>query len=105
MTGRDRAGLDITGLMLEYSERKLAALDKLDGYIFKSRSPSCGLNSTPVFIDGRCITETSRGLFAREFCKRYSNLPVIEDSELESAQQRDDFIRKVMHGSRARGAS
>lgn len=103
MTGRDQPTLDVTAQILEYTRRKLASLTHLDGYVFKSRSPSCGLDSTPVFIDGRCVTDTGRGVFAREFCKQFPELPVIEDSALESAQQLRAFIECVQQRHAERG--
>jgi len=102
MTGRDNPTLDVTEQILEYTRRKLEQLTHLDGYVFKSRSPSCGLNSTPVFIDGHCVSDTSRGLFAREFCRRFPDLPVIEERALESVDQRRAFIDRVQLHHRTR---
>lgn len=95
LTGRDDASVDITGIMHQYCKNKPAELAELAGFIFKSRSPSCGLNSTPVFIDGRCITENSRGVFARRLCAVYPELPVIEDCDLDEPALLQDFIRRV----------
>ena len=93
LTGRDDPAIDVTNLMLNYCKRKPAELSDLCGYVFKSRSPSCGLNSTPVFLDGICATDTSRGVFARAMCKAYPGLPVIEETELENALE--SFIKAV----------
>lgn len=96
VSGRDDHTLDITEIMMAYSKRRPAELNALAGFIFKSRSPSCGLNSTPVFINNECVTETSRGVFAREFCKYYPRLPVIEDSELKDKHRLENFIQSVL---------
>ena len=95
LTGRDDASLDVTNIMQRYCNTKPAELDHLSGFIFKSRSPSCGLNSTPVFIDGLCVTETARGVFARRLCEAYPNLPVIEDNELEDKNLLGKFIQLI----------
>ena len=95
LTGRDDPELDITRIMQQYCTTRPAQLDQLSGFIFKSRSPSCGLNSTPVFIDGNCITENSRGIFARAFCEHYPMLPVIEDIALTDNYKIEDFIKAV----------
>ncbi len=95
LTGRDDPSLDITELMQQYCITKPAELKHLSGFIFKSRSPSCGLNSTPVFIDGSCVSETSRGMFARSLCETYPDLAVIEDSELENQRLLKTFIATV----------
>lgn len=96
LIGRDNSLLDITGLMQDYCKTRPAGLNHLSGFIFKSRSPSCGLNSTPVFINEQCVTETGRGIFAKTLCKTYPNLPVIEDTELEVKYQLECFIQAVL---------
>ena len=95
MTGRDSPGLDITGQMQAYCDTRTAGLSRLCGYVFKSRSPSCGLDSTPVFIDGVCLTETSRGLFARAITAAWPEMPVIEETGLESNQEYERFVDRV----------
>jgi len=82
LIGRDDASIDVTDIMQRYCETKPAALSQLSGFIFKNRSPSCGLGSAPVFIHGRCVSETGRGVFAKALHNRYPELPVIEDSQL-----------------------
>jgi len=95
LIGRDDPNIDITELMLDYCQNKIPELKELDGFIFKSRSPSCGLHSTPVFIDGDCITETSSGVFVRAVQATYSNLPMIEEIQLESPDVMNEFIKSV----------
>lgn len=97
LVGRDNPDIDITETMQKYCNAKTPQLNQLAGYIFKSRSPSCGLNSTPVFIDGRCVTENSRGIFARSLTESYPNLFVIEDNELHDTVRLAWFIDSVMH--------
>ena len=96
LTGRDDPSIDITNIMQLYCETKPFELKHLHGFIFKSRSPSCGLNSAPVFIDGQCVTQNSRGIFARKLCETYPCLAVIEDSELDNQNQQDIFIQSVL---------
>lgn len=95
LTGRDDASIDVTEDLQLYCQRRIPELDRLDGFILKSRSPSCGLNSTPVFIDGNCVTESGSGVFASEFCRQYPDLPVIEETQLDEPVKLDRFIRAV----------
>jgi uncharacterized protein YbbK (DUF523 family) len=95
ITGRDDPELDVTELMLTYCNSRPAELKQLSGFVFKSRSPSCGLNTTPVFIDGNCITDNSRGLFARAMTSLYPELPVIEETGLEPDDKRELFIERI----------
>ena len=95
LIGRDNSSIDVTELMLDYCHNKIPNINELNGFIFKSRSPSCGLHSTPVFIDGDCITETSSGVFARAVQTAYPNLPMIEETQLESQDLIDKFIKST----------
>ena len=95
LLGRDDPSIDITQQMLDYCQLKPEELGELAGFIFKSRSPSCGLKSAPVFIDGRQVTDNSRGIFARAMCARYPDLTVIEETELEDEILLRQFITDV----------
>ena len=94
LIGRDDASIDVTDIMHQYCASKPAQLSQLSGFIFKSRSPSCGLNSTPVFVDGQCITETSSGVFAQAIQKHYPDLPIIDDSQFDVTSLKT-FIQSV----------
>jgi uncharacterized protein YbbK (DUF523 family) len=96
LTGRDDPDLDVSEQMKIYCTTRPAELKHLCGFVFKSRSPSCALNSAPVFIDGDCVTETSRGLFARAMTGLYPDLPVIEETELEINGRYEKFINDVL---------
>ena len=95
LTGRGDPDLDVTELMQRFCSSRPAELDQLCGFVFKSRSPSCGLNSTPVFINGESVTENSSGLFARAVTIMYPKLPVIEETELEVMDNYKRFIDDV----------
>jgi uncharacterized protein YbbK (DUF523 family) len=96
LTGRDDPSIDVTGIMQRYCQSRPFELKHLKGFIFKSRSPSCGLNSTPVFVDGQCVTENSRGIFAKSLSDHYPDLPLIEDTELETNAKLNSFIQAVV---------
>ena len=95
LTGRDDISIDVTDRMNNYCHAKPTELKQLQGFIFKSRSPSCGLNSTPVFISGECATENSRGVFARAMVDQFPNLPTIEDSKF-TKESINQFIHEVL---------
>ena len=97
LIGRDNPDIDITELMQNYCLNKIPTLNELSGFIFKSRSPSCGLHSTPVFIDGKCITEKASGVFAHAVQTTYPNLPIIEEIQLESGKALDNFQLAVSY--------
>lgn len=96
LTGRNDPSIDVTSIMQHYCDTKPAELKHLSGFIFKSRSPSCGLNSTPVFIDRQCVTKTARGIFAKQLCNTFPSLVIIEDSDLENSDHLDKFIQLIL---------
>jgi uncharacterized protein YbbK (DUF523 family) len=95
LTGRDDDSIDITETMREYCLQKTPTLNDLKGFIFKSRSPSCGLRSTPVFIDGQCVSDNSRGIFATSMCKTYPDLLMIEDTDLDDPELYQQFVSTI----------
>jgi uncharacterized protein YbbK (DUF523 family) len=91
-------GRDLTAAMLSWIAgrvEELAGMD-LSGFIFKSKSPSCGLARIRVHPDddGEPVP-SGAGLFARAFLKRLPLIPVAEESGLVEAGTRRDFIRRV----------
>lgn len=96
MTGRDDATLDITERMRAYCVTKPRELEQICGYVFKSRSPSCGLHDVPLFDAGKIILPNHRGLFAQAITARWPDLPVADELQLNDATARAQFIRRVL---------
>ena len=93
--GRDDARIDVT-LALEHfaqtSLRHLTSSYRLCGYLFKSRSPSCGLESTPLFaVSGSEIAHTS-GIQADYFQRHLPYLSYREDTDLASEDSVAQFV-------------
>jgi uncharacterized protein YbbK (DUF523 family) len=90
-TGKDWA-------MFAFSEAKVLQLleQGISGFIFKSRSPSCGTKGIPVYNDkGEVLPEEVVGLFALALMKHAPALPIIEENELRNKQVREKFISQV----------
>lgn len=91
--GVDDPGLDVTEALVEtakaYSGEQLEALD---GFILKSRSPSCGLGTAPLTTDaGRCLGYRE-GLFAEEIKRAAPWLPAVEEAWLQTAERCYRFL-------------
>ena len=77
--------------------RKLAA-GPIDGYIFKARSPSCGLRDTPQFASaasGEPALRVGAGLWAASIRLQWPNLPCVDESEVSDAEGRARFLEQV----------
>lgn len=92
VTGSDR---DLTGAMTEYAERRVAELDLLDGYVFKSKSPSCAIASALIEGEQQAGEDRGAGLFTRVFSRAFPLVPMCEEVALESQESREAFVHQV----------
>jgi uncharacterized protein YbgA (DUF1722 family) len=71
-------------------------LGDISGYIFKSRSPSCGIGDVPIYRQGRRrSTQNGVGLYAHEWINRRPLLPVEDEARLLDPDVRDNFLERV----------
>jgi uncharacterized protein YbgA (DUF1722 family)/uncharacterized protein YbbK (DUF523 family) len=97
-----RTGMDHTEGMKKWAERKLQELDKqeLCGFIFKSRSPSSGMQGVKVYNEKGVPQMKGVGIFAGAFMKKFPLTPVIDEGRLNDPGLREAFIEKVCVFSR-----
>jgi len=62
------------------------------GFIFKSRSPSCGVGSTPVYKENIAVDFDS-GVFAHQIQQQLPWLPTVEEEHLLRPEQQHLFVR------------
>jgi uncharacterized protein YbbK (DUF523 family) len=94
------SGKDWTEAVTHFNARILKELKQqnLSGFIFKSRSPSCGTKDIPVYNEGEQV-DKSAGLFAHAFMKHFPNIPVIDEEALQDETMRKEFIARVIKAS------
>ena len=94
---------DWTSKMNRYSKNRIKELanEDLCGYIFKSKSPSCGLARIPVYDESESSKERHRsGLFADVFMKANPLVPTEEEGRLTDPRFRENFIVRVFSFAR-----
>jgi uncharacterized protein YbgA (DUF1722 family)/uncharacterized protein YbbK (DUF523 family) len=107
--------IDKTDQMTRWARRRVAELEKEDlaGFIFKSKSPSSGMERVKVYDDRGVPSGHGAGMFARIFMEHFPLLPVEEEGRLHDPVLRENFIERVftlarwreaMAQSRSRGA-
>ncbi|MDY6825982.1 MAG: DUF523 and DUF1722 domain-containing protein [Bacillota bacterium] len=89
--------IDHTDVMIRFCKARIDELKKDDlcGFIFKSKSPSCGLYRIKVYQNSMNRFKSGRGLFAESFVKSFPLLPVEDEGRLNDARLRENFIEKV----------
>jgi len=88
---------DITEQLHEYAQTQCEALKTCAGIVFKSRSPSCALGSTPLFDEQGAQTSMTDGLFAGRLRDCLPGLPMVEDSALNSEADLAGFVEQLRH--------
>jgi uncharacterized protein YbgA (DUF1722 family)/uncharacterized protein YbbK (DUF523 family) len=93
----NQTGTDWTARMNRYSKKRSAELAKMGvcGYIFKSRSPSCGISRIPVTHKNIMTKKYGRGLFADSFMLQCALVPVEDEDRLHDARLRENFITRI----------
>jgi uncharacterized protein YbbK (DUF523 family) len=90
------SGKDWTQAMVDFNSIKLEALrqQNLSGFIFKSRSPSCGPGNVPLHHEQE--KSSTVGLFAHALMQYFPSLPVIDEEALQDEIVRQDFVARVI---------
>ena len=95
ITTADKA-LDVTTALRTYGARMSRELGNISGYIFKSRSPSCGIGDVPIYRQSRRRpARKGTGLYAYEWIDRRPLLPVEDEARLRDARIRDNFLERI----------
>jgi len=91
---------DHTEGMKKWAPEKLEELGKLKirGFIFKGRSPSCGLLDVKVFGPEGEMVQDGTGIFAKVFIERFRLIPVEDDERLHDPDVMDNFIKVIKGG-------
>jgi len=88
---------DKTDRMVRWAKKRVGGLadENLCGFIFKSDSPSCGMERVKVYDDQGMPAKTGVGIFARIFMERFPLLPVEEEGRLHDTGLRENFIERI----------
>jgi uncharacterized protein YbgA (DUF1722 family)/uncharacterized protein YbbK (DUF523 family) len=92
-----RTRVDHTDRMVAWGEKRLKELEKEDlcGFIFKSDSPSSGMERVRVYRDKGMPERKGVGIFARMFMERFPLLPVEEEGRLHDLKLRENFVESI----------
>lgn len=89
--------IDKTETMVSWAKKRIARLasEDLCGFIFKSDSPSSGMERVKVYDEKDMPAKTGVGIFARMFMDAFPLLPVEEEGRLHDPQLRENFIERI----------
>ena len=92
-TKRDR-----TDQLTRWIGIKLRELERagLRGFVFKARSPSCGVNGAELFSTAGTPMGVSTGLFAGAVTGCFPSLPVEDEEGLRDPGTREQFLARIL---------
>jgi uncharacterized protein YbgA (DUF1722 family)/uncharacterized protein YbbK (DUF523 family) len=92
-----RTKQDMTERMVSWAEKRVVQLEKegLCGFIFKSDSPSSGMERVRVYNKKGMPVKKGVGMFARIFMEHYPLLPVEDEGRLHDPKLRENFVERI----------
>ncbi|MBM4302448.1 MAG: DUF523 and DUF1722 domain-containing protein [Deltaproteobacteria bacterium] len=92
-----RTQMDHTERMRAWAQKRVVELEQEDlcGFIFKSDSPSSGMERVKIYSAKGMADKTGVGLFAQEFMQHFPLLPVEEEGRLHDPGLRENFLESL----------
>jgi uncharacterized protein YbbK (DUF523 family) len=98
----------LTETMASFAKARVDGFHDLDGYVLKSRSPSCGIAGARVYATREDLfadasfERAGRGVYASALLQRWPTLPIVEETQLQSAAEQAHFVERCFAMRRAR---
>jgi uncharacterized protein YbgA (DUF1722 family)/uncharacterized protein YbbK (DUF523 family) len=86
--------LDFTQALTDYGRNMARELGDISGYVFKNRSPSCGVDKVP--LQGSAQRRGVRGIYAAAIMAGLPHLPVAQEEDLSDPLRRGNFLQRVL---------
>lgn len=98
-------GRDVSEAMRVYSAKFLGGVRHADGFILKSRSPSCGIKDVKTFTESGHPGEKSSGFFAEAVMRAFPHAAVEDEGRLTNFRLRHHFLTRLFAVARLRQIS
>ena len=92
---QEKTGKDFSLKMNSFSKGYINKIENVDGFIFKSKSPSCGVNSTKIYSNKNHIINKGSGLFSKKIISKFPNHPIEEEQRLNNIFIREYFYTRI----------
>ena len=103
--GKDTPTWDVTARLQTVANVVTRVHTRLCGYILQSRSPSCGLNTTPILdAAGNVIDPAGSGILAATLRRQFPELPLLNDTDLDP-ERIAWFLQQIQDYGRSRYCS
>jgi len=75
----DETNKDVTQALQEWTQKFITMHPDLDAIVLKSKSPSCGLGTTPILNSQREIIGFGDGISAQLFKEMFKNIQILDE--------------------------
>jgi uncharacterized protein YbgA (DUF1722 family) len=88
---------DVTDRMTGFCKTFLPTVSEVDGFILKSRSPSCGIKEVKIYanIEKSAALDKGSGFFGTAVMERFSHLPIEDEGRLRNFVIREHFLKRL----------
>jgi len=94
--GVNNPDIDVTRRLAVYGNSLAREFADICGYIFKARSPSCGIEGVATWTEqGSQAESDGTGAFAAALIRAHPDLPVTDEVRLQDPILREHFIKCV----------
>ena len=93
--GVEDASVDVTDALEGFALNTAATLRDVSGYVFMSKSPSCGMERVKLYNASGQAEKKGVGAYARVLMQALPNLPCEEEGRLNDPVLRENFVNRV----------
>jgi uncharacterized protein YbgA (DUF1722 family)/uncharacterized protein YbbK (DUF523 family) len=88
---------DLTDQMKDYCNKLISTLDDMDGFILRSKSPSCGIKEVKIHqgTGSKTLHPAGAGIFAQIVLDTFPYLPIEDEGRLTNFKIREHFLTAI----------
>jgi uncharacterized protein YbgA (DUF1722 family)/uncharacterized protein YbbK (DUF523 family) len=92
-----KTGIEFTDTMKDFSNSFIDSIGEADGFILKSRSPSCGIKDVKIYpsAESNMVMEKGSGFFGGAVLEKFPYLPVEDEGRLTNFRIREHFLTSI----------
>ena len=93
--GVEDSSVDVTEKLEDFALNTVGELHEISGYVFMSKSPSCGMERVKLYNAKGHAEKKGVGAYARVLMASLPNLPCEEEGRLNDPVLRENFVNRV----------
>lgn len=97
-------GADVTSPMQDYIQHQRTTFTNIDGFLLKSRSPSCGPSRVKVYVDDGqgSAAQMGVGMYAQGMAEAFPDAAMEDEGRMFDFQLREGFLMRIFSLARLR---